>query len=142
MIDEADGVDELLLDELPVLVLTLVVPDVAVLLVGEIVVAMLSLCLLERRIAPALQRMWRCVSEAASIRRLCVGFGGGAVRATPPKPAGAYAPAVYYLLTALRQKRYCNSFRTCCGNWFACATIAWAACDRTCARDSADVSLA
>jgi hypothetical protein len=74
------------------------------------------------------------------IRRWCVGFGGDTVNVLPPKPAGAFAPAVCYLLTALLP--YCSSFRTCCGSWFACATIAWAACESTWARDSADVSLA
>ncbi|MFL9917759.1 hypothetical protein PQR75_20655 [Paraburkholderia fungorum] len=60
MIDEADGIDELLV--------------LVTLLVGDIGVDMLSLCLLKRRIAPALRRKWRCVSEAAGIRCLCVGF--------------------------------------------------------------------
>ena len=56
------------------------------------------------------------------IRRWCVGFGGGALGVPSPKPAGAKAPAKYYLLTA--SLPYCSSFRTCCGSWFACATIA------------------
>jgi hypothetical protein len=66
MIDAGDGVDvDVDVDELPVL---------PTLLVGEIGVDMLSLCPLKRRIAPALRRKRRCVSEAAGIRCLCVGF--------------------------------------------------------------------
>jgi hypothetical protein len=52
MTEEPDG--ELLV--LVVVLAVLVVLEVGVLPVGEIVVDMLSLCLLERRIAPALRR--------------------------------------------------------------------------------------
>ena len=54
MTDEAEGVDELLLDELVVLVVVLVA-GVVVLPVGVIDVAMLSLFLLERCHVPALR---------------------------------------------------------------------------------------